>query len=180
MCEIKIIYKKQQSEKVENNIKEYIRKKGIWILFGKKDREYECLNVAKSKDVGYEILYDISCMQNLEYEEGNKKYVNAFGEYWGLKNKEGAVQEYLYPYIMKQGYKVLLFLYVCDDNDEEKERLLAWLTHAKYWRDLYRPFINEKLDFYENNKTLKIGSRKDCSSWKNENEIISFIKNIKW
>ena len=88
---IEIIYKIQKGKVVENNIRGYIRKKGIWILFGKKTEGYECLNVAKSKNIGNEVLYDISCMQNLNYEEGAKKYINEFGEYFGLKYKEKIV-----------------------------------------------------------------------------------------
>ena len=180
MNNIEIIYKKQKGKKAENNIREYIRKEGVWALFGKIDSEYECLQVGKCKDVGYEMLYDISCMQNLKFKEGTKKYVNEFGDYWGLKYEEGIVQEYLYPYIKKQEYKVLLFIYVCEENNEEKERILAWLTRAKYWRDLHRPFNEEKTNFYENNKGSKIGSRKECSSWKSERGIMSFLKKIEW
>ena len=180
MNNIEIIYKKHKGKKTENNIQAYIRKEGVWALFGKKDREYECLQVGKSKDVGYEIIYDISCMQNLGFKEGTKKYVNEFGDYFELKYEEGIVQEYLYPHIKEQGYKVLLFLYVCDENDEKKEKLLAWLTRAKYWRDLHRPFNEEQTNFYEKNKCSKIGTRKECLSWKSERGIKSFLKMIEW
>lgn len=180
MNNIKIIYKKQKGKKAENNIREYIRKEGVWALFGKGDREYECLQVGKCKDVGYEILYDISCMQNLEFKKGTKKYVNEFGSDTRLKYEDGIVQEYLYPYIKNQVYKVLLFVYVCDENNEEKERLLAWLTHAKYWRDFHKPLERENSNRYEELKKSKIGSRKDCMSWKREKDIMSFLESIKW
>ena len=102
---------------MKNNIREYIRKEGVWALFGKIDSEYECLQVGKCKDVGCEILYDIGCMNNLSYKLAGKKYINEFGIDTGLKYEKGIVQEYLYPYI-NQEYKVLLFVYVCDKNDE--------------------------------------------------------------
>lgn len=119
-------------------------------IFAKKEfglclvsKKKTCMNVFKSvnaKDVGSEILYDISCLNNLSYDpSGTKNYINEFGIDTGLKYNEGIVQEYLYPYIKKQDYKVLLFAYVYDTNDEEKEKLLAWLTHAKYWRDSHKP-----------------------------------------
>lgn len=180
VSDIEIIYKKQKGEKTENNIQEYIRKEGVWALFGKKDGEFECLQVGKCKDVGYEILYDISCMNNLSYKLAKKKYINEFGIDTGLKYEDGIVQEYLYPYIKKQGYKVLLFVYVCDKDNEKKERLLAWLTHAKYWRDFHKPFEREIHNRYEEMKISEIGSRKDCSSWKREKDIAEFLKNIKW
>lgn len=180
MGNIEIIYREEKNVKVENNIREYIRKKGVWALFGKKDREYKCLQVGKCKDVGYEILYDISCMNNLSYALGQKKYINEFGRDTGLKYENGIVQEYLYPHIKKQGYEVLLFVYVCDRNDEKKERLLAWLTHTKYWRDSHRPYERENPNRYEEMKTSKIGSRKDCLSWKREKDIMTFLENIQW
>ena len=42
----KIIYKEQNGEKTENNLRKYIRKKGIWALFGKQKKT--CMNVFKS------------------------------------------------------------------------------------------------------------------------------------
>ena len=99
MSEIRIIYK--TGGKGENNIRKYIRKEGVWALFGKKDGMYESLQVGKCMDVGYEIIYDIGCMQNLQFKSGTKKYINEFGEYYGLKYEEGIVQEYLYPFIKK-------------------------------------------------------------------------------
>ena len=176
----KIIYKEQNGEKTENNLRKYIRKKGIWALFGKqKENVYECLQIGKCKDVGSEILYDISCLNNLSYDpSGTKNYINEFGIDTGLKYNEGIVQEYLYPYIKKQDYKVLLFAYVYDTNDEEKEKLLAWLTHAKYWRDSHKPLEREIPDRYEKIKISKIDSRKDCSVWITEDAIMNFLMDI--
>ena len=82
------------------------------------------------------------------------------------------------PYIKKQDYKVLLFAYVYDTNDEEKEKLLAWLTHAKYWRDSHKPLEREIPDRYEKIKISKIDSRKDCSVWKTEDAIMNFLMDI--
>ena len=81
-------------------------------------------------------------------------------------------------YIKKQDYKVLLFAYVYDTNDEEKEKLLAWLTHAKYWRDSHKPLEREIPDRYEKIKISKIDSRKDCSVWKTEDAIMNFLMDI--
>lgn len=180
MSNIDMICKMQKGKILENNISKYIRKKGIWILFGKGNGGYECLNVAKCVDVAYELLYDISCMQNLDYREGTKNYINEFGEISGLKYEEGIVQEYLYPYIQQQKYEELLFLNLSDKNDEKKEELLAWLTHAKYWRGLHRPFEKEKQNYYLENKTSKIGNRKACSLWNSECEIITFLQETNW
>lgn len=119
-------------------------------------------------------------MNNLSYKLAVKKYINEFGIDTGLKYEDGIVQEYLYPYIKKQHYNVLLFVYVCDENDEKKERLLAWLTHAKYWRDFHKPFEREIPNRYEEMQTSEIGSRKDCSSWNRERDIMMFLENIIW
>ncbi len=173
---IEIIYKIQKGKVVENNIRGYIRKKGIWILFGKKTEGYECLNVAKSKNIGNEVLYDISCMQNLNYEEGAKKYINEFGEYFGLKYKEGIVQEYSYSYIKLQKYEILLFMFVCDENDEKKEEIFAWRMHARYWRGSHRPFEKEMKNYYSQNFVSKIGTYPCCTFWNNECEIFAFLK----
>lgn len=178
MSEIRIIYK--TGGKFENNIREYIRKEGVWVLFGKKDGMFESLQVGKCMDVGYEIIYDIGCMQNLQFKSGTKKYINEFGEYYGLKYEEGIVQEYLYPFIKKQKYDVLMFIYVCDKNDENKEKLLAWLTHAKYWRETHAPFKREVSNRYEELKSSRIGLQQDCAFWKNVKDIMTYLENIKW
>lgn len=67
---VKVIYREDDDGlEIENNIFEKILKKGVWVLYGKKDGIYECLNVGKSINVGSEILYDIACLKFLGYEE---------------------------------------------------------------------------------------------------------------
>ena len=93
--------------------------------------------------MGYEILYDISCMNNLSYALGSQKYINEFGRDTGLKYETGLVQEYLYPHIKKQGYEVLLFVYVCDKNDEKRKD--CWLgLHIQNIGEIPIDHMNEK------------------------------------
>ena len=79
-------------------------KKGVQVLYGKKDGIYGCLNVGKSINVGSEILYDIACLKFLGYEENsnaNLKYINQFAEFKDFNYESKMTQEYLYPYISK-------------------------------------------------------------------------------
>lgn len=67
---VKVIYREDSTGvETENRIFENLMKKGVWILYGKdktkQDGRYECLNVAKSINVGSEILYDIACLKYL-------------------------------------------------------------------------------------------------------------------
>lgn len=98
-------------------------KKGVWVLYGKKDGIYECLNVGKSINVGSEILYDIACLKFLGYEENNNanlKYINQFAEFKDFNYESKMTQEYLYPYISKT-YKALVFIYVWN------KKIIRWL-----------------------------------------------------
>ena len=83
--DVKVIYREDdEGLEIENIIFEKILKKGVWVLYGKKDGIYECLNVGKSINVGSEILYDIACLKFLGYEENsnaNLKYINQFAEF---------------------------------------------------------------------------------------------------
>ena len=99
MDRIKIIYKKDKSE-VINNIRDYIGKEGVWALFGTRDEGiFRCLNVGKNVNVGGEISYDVKCMDNIIFrEDGNREYINQFAEDCGFKYGK-KTQEYLYPYI---------------------------------------------------------------------------------
>ena len=71
--DVKVIYREDDDGlEIENIIFEKILKKGVWVLYGKKDGIYECLNVGKSINVGSEILYDVACLKFLEYEENSR------------------------------------------------------------------------------------------------------------
>ena len=103
--DVKVIYREDDyGLEIENIIFEKILKKGVWVLYGKKDGIYECLNVGKSINVGSEILYDIACLKFLGYEENSNahlKYINQFAEFKDFNYKSKMTQEYLYPYISK-------------------------------------------------------------------------------
>ena len=66
-------------------------KKGVWVLYGKKDGIYECLNVGKSINVGSEILYDIACLKFLGMDKISyfykSHYVVATGTYGLYRNQ---------------------------------------------------------------------------------------------
>ena len=125
--DVKVIYREDdEGLEIANIIFEKILKKGVWVLYGKKDGIYECLNVGKSINVGSEILYDIACLKFLGYEENSNadlKYINQFAEFKDFNYKSKMTQEYLYPYISKT-YKALVFIYVWNMNDEVIEKAL--------------------------------------------------------
>ncbi len=117
---------------------------GVWALFGqrKKGSKYDCLNVGKSKDIGREILYDLSC---LSYIEGPKDdgypYINWFGEEFGFNTKVGQTQESLYPFIRKN-YENLVFVLAYERNNKDTDKTLrakeceiAKAYHALFWRN---------------------------------------------
>ena len=150
---VEVIYREDnEGREIENNIFEMILKKGIWVLYGKFNGIYECLNVGKSVNVGSEILYDIGCLKflrNEENKEGNL-YINQFGEYKNFNYISGMTQEFLYPYISKN-YKELIFIYVWNNNDAAIEKALAWKLHAIFWRDK-KPYKKPKENFYKDNE----------------------------
>ena len=154
MDDAKIIHKESNDKsEFESNIWNYIGVAGVWALYGKKEQTspYRCLNVGKSKDVGREILYDLGCIHYLPVQEaGSKEYINQFGENQGFSSESGWTQEYLYPRL--NVYESLVFILVYDKSCVEYERIFAWATKAKYWRN-GKPFKTEQDgDYYEKNK----------------------------
>lgn len=109
---------------------------GIWALYGKnKNSEYKCLNVGKCKNIGAEIIFDLSCYHFIPFrEDGTKPYINQSREYCGFKYKSGQVQEYLYPYIASK-YSCIKFVYVGNENDIAQEKKYAEENHAVFWRN---------------------------------------------
>ena len=86
MGNIDIIYKEENGKVTDNALWCYIGKPGIWALFGKKEKVFECLNVGKCVDVGREILYDVSCLHNLTLKKaGDEDYINQFAEFYDFK-----------------------------------------------------------------------------------------------
>ena len=159
--DVKVIYRENdEGLEIENIIFQNLLKKGVWILFGKNklDKTYECLNVAKSVNVGAEILYDVACLKHLKYEVNCmpdlKEYINQFAEYKNFRYKSKMTQEFLYPYIAKN-YMALVFIYVWGVNDETVEKALAWKLHAAFWRDK-TPFRNSRENFYKDNMEEKL------------------------
>ncbi len=137
----RILYQQDNNGKaLINELRGAIGKPGVWTLYGKEksdpDSRFYCLNVGKSEDVGREILYDVGCLNYLPFvRDGEKKYINQFAEDCGFCDKTKMTQEYLYPYIV-ENYLCLTFVLICNDsNDEECEKMFAWYTHARFWRN---------------------------------------------
>lgn len=175
MNDIEIIYK-ENSEEIINKVHNYIGKSGIWALFGKKGEVFECLNVGKCKDVGREILYDVSCLHSLTLrEDGDEDYINQFAEFCDFKYVKGQTQEYLYPHISNLNYDVIMFLYVYEKSDLCKEKEFAWLTHAKFWRNGggFKATID---NFYKNNKSSVLGTSNTITTIKNRKDLARLLK----
>lgn len=173
---IKIIYKEENSKVTVNEVYNYIGKSGIWALFGKKGDVFECLNVGKCVDVGREILYDVSCLHNLNLrEDGNEDYINQFAEFCDFKYRKERTQEYLYPYISNLHYNAILFVYLYNESDIHKEKEFAWLTHARFWRN-GRVFKTIQDNFYERQKTSVLGMRDTITTVKNLEELVILLK----
>lgn len=173
---IKIIYKEENGKVTINEVYGYIRKSGIWALFGKKGDVFECLNVGKCVDVGREILYDVSCMHNITLrEDGNEDYINQFAEFCDFKYRKGQTQEYLYPHISNIHYDDIMFVYVYNESDMRKEKEFAWLTHAKFWRN-GSVFKATQDNFYESNKTSVIEMRDTITTVKNLEDLERLLR----
>ena len=133
-----IIYEESQSGQIINSkLEDYILVEGIWALYGKRNGtlKYECLNVGKSKNVGREILYDISCMHFLKIRvDGTRKYINQFKEDCKFMYKAGQPQEYLYPIIASR-YSSFKFVYVYDKSDRNEEKKYAQENKPVFWRN---------------------------------------------
>lgn len=134
-----------------NNLWNAIGKEGIWVMLGKRNDTdlYTFLNVGRNKDIGRELLYDISCMNFLSFHDsGNDEYINQFGESCGFKSDSQWTQEYLYPYIRSE-YKTIAFVYVHNISDGEVEKKIAWITKAEYWRNGNKFKNPENKDYYK-------------------------------
>jgi hypothetical protein len=178
--DIKIIYKEENGEISTNEIWDYIDKPGVWALFGKKEDKLECLNVGKCVDVGREILYDVSCLHNLEfYTDGNEQYINQFGEDCNFQTKRRWTQECLYPYISNLKYDSLVFVYVYDKSDMRKEIEFAWLTHARFWRN-GRVFKSIQDNYYDNNKVSVLENRDTITTVKSLTDLVELLKKYNW
>lgn len=175
MNKIEIIY--QEGKEDINEIWKFLHKPGVWTLFGNTGDAFECLNVGKSDDIGGEILYDISCLHNLKIRnDGTKQYINQFGEDCGFKSISGLTQEYLYPYIRNK-YDKLIFMKVFDKPNRRIEQILAWLMHARYWRN-GGTFKRINQNYYNNVLKSVIQNRNKETTWKTEEDIITFLENF--
>lgn len=176
MDRIKIIYKKDKSE-VINNIRDYIGKEGVWALFGTRDEGiFRCLNVGKNVNVGGEISYDVKCMDNIIFrEDGNREYINQFAEDCGFKYGK-KTQEYLYPYINLK-YNTIMFVYIHNESDLKIEKEFAWLTHAKFWRN-GRPFKTSRDEFCEHNREAVLKTKRTITTIKNCKELEKSLKDL--
>ncbi len=85
---------------MKNNYKTY----GVWILFGRKGNEWECLQVGESGNIYDEILADAEALRgNIRVEE-EKAYINQFGQYTGYTYT-------LYPSAREQIYNQIGKIY---------------------------------------------------------------------
>ena len=120
----------------------YFDEAGIWLLFGSNDNSgYKCLDAGWTRKIGQEIIYDMGCLSYVEYSnKSGKPYINQFGEDCGFKCVSDKTQECLYPFLA-ENYNRLMFVYAFDgtlssDNElRAKEKELAHLFHALYWRN---------------------------------------------
>lgn len=173
---VKIIYKEENGKATINEVYGYIGKAGVWALFGKKRGGFECLNVGKCVDVGREILYDISCLHNLTLlEDGNEEYINQFAEMCGFKYKKKWTQEYLYRSISTLQYEAIMFVYVYNESDINKEKEFAWLTHAKFWRN-GSAFKYAQNNFYENRREDVLKTKETIITVKNLEDLKGQLK----
>ena len=121
---------------MKNNYKTY----GVWILFGRKGNEWECLQVGESGNIYDEILADIEALRgNIRVEE-EKAYINQFGQYTGYTyTLYPSAREQIYNQIGKI-YEVFWFVCLCHgENYKEQlkniEKYAAWKFRAKFWRN---------------------------------------------
>ena len=149
----------KENDKPEiNNLNKYIGKEGIWALFAKESDGYICLNVGKSKNIGSEILYDISCMHYLDIRKGDYEYYNQYGEDCDITWNSGFTQEYLYPNIYKR-YEEFAFILISNISESLTEKEFAWASHAKYWRN-GKVYTQKHEGLYEKNKKANCGDYK--------------------
>ena len=173
--EITVIYSEKKEITNINIIDNFMKKQGVWALYGKKNDKYICLNVGKSMDVGSEILYDLGCMHYLMKKDGDIPYINQFADESEFKWKAGMTQEYLYPYIYSDGYDELAFVYVHDKSDGNFEKSFAWATHAKYWRN-GKSFDKSREGYYAKMIKNNCGSFSCVDSLDNLADISKIIK----
>jgi hypothetical protein len=167
-----------QENPMKNNLNEFNKFKGVWALFGKSkkdDSKYICLNVGKSADIKSEVEYDIEKFKLSIKKDGEKEYINQFGESCGLRYNSGNTQEYLYPFLSKR-YKDFIFVLINNkSNDPMFERKFAWATHACYWRN-GRPFSKAQKNYYEKHVNSIIENISPEENNKDIQEWMIFIK----
>ena len=133
----KIIFEEQEGVIIVPFKCDYLKKSGIWALYGKENGsdEYKCLNVGKSTEIGEEILVDLARYHYLPFrEDGTEEYYNQFEEYCGFKYIKDQAQDYLYPFI-KQTYSCIKFIFISNKNDLATEREYAENNNALFWRN---------------------------------------------
>ncbi len=167
---------------IDYNILEQVtHKKGVWALFGKEKNNpyvYKCLNVGKSTDVGNEIEYDIRCLNDdKNISDGDREYINQFGEDCNFKYAQGMTQEYLYPYIFNNYKDFVFFLILSESNDQKYERKFAWWSRAIFWRN-GRPYQKPKVGLYNTIKSIIIGEDLEKYKYIETSDIEELSKKI--
>lgn len=118
-----------------------IKDKHVWVLYGKNDEAWDCLQVATSKDIIGEIKSDIDYMYQNEcpkLTDDNNKYVNT-QFYLEVYKSGGNKIEYIYSK-MKADYDELVFYYLDVDKyldirkiQSNNQDLINIVDIAKYW-----------------------------------------------
>ena len=127
--------------------REYLGKRGIWILLGREKgkKYYVSLNVGKSKNIGSEILYDVACLNfvgsvgaeqalvdaksagaNAEQRKC-EPYINQHNENCKFDYLSGQTQEFLYPFLAKK-YEELVFVYAFDGDTLDRKNWRKYET----------------------------------------------------
>lgn len=165
------------SKEQENNILQYKKVPGVWILLGKEEgnNSLVCLQVAKTVNIGDEIARDISYLKLENYEpvsksdnlDPEKKYINQFGEYkFSYKIYQDRAKE-LYKDIAEK-YEDLTFICVAHGEELKDDRLrkdiekyVAYKTLCRYWVN-GRPYKKGKSK--EEINIIKKACKDECTS----------------
>ena len=127
----------------EENINDYVVP-GVWALFGKRintqDSRWYCLQVGETKCIKSEIEKDSQLIKEELNEKGAEiSYVNQFGESLFSYFVYPSSREYLYSKYIKEQFKDLCFVYICEEQDRIRRRNIekefAYRTNAVYWRN---------------------------------------------
>lgn len=134
------------AESKKNNLSKYDGIPGVWALRGKDKRvdadeqedKWICLQVGQTQDIKIEIEKDIKDMEKSRKVITESKYVNYFGEAIFAYPEIRSGNSYLYKWIV-DNYRDLEFCLIKEEDNEnnrkEIEKLFAYITLARGWRN---------------------------------------------